>query len=220
MKDADDVTALFHTIRQKALALGVTDSQLASLPAVRELKVQGKLVIYSKLAVRVLVWLLLALLSLSLSIGASLTIEWPYTRESVVRLCFGLDHTKDDCILEVPDYVLDFARPPTGCDFCKDVFDVDRVSALTREEFEQRYAYTGRPVVVLDAAKNWTALKTFSLDFFKQIYGEDSPVLKNNNRECMFFGYKTDFENLKEVFQMSASRSLNADGSEPWYIGW
>jgi len=30
-----------------------------------------------------------------------------------------------------------------------------------------RYAYSGRPVIVTDAMSNWTALRSFSFDFFK-----------------------------------------------------
>ena len=47
------------------------------------------------------------------------------------------------CALEVPDPLLDFVRPPIDCTLCKDIHSVDRVSKITPEEFEAKYAYTG-----------------------------------------------------------------------------
>lgn len=76
-----------------------------------------------------------------------------------------------------------------------------------------RYAYSGRPVVVVDAAINWTATEVFSFPFFKSLYeGVDG--------NCQFFPYRTEFKSLREVFEMSAGRSLLEKGTEPWYVGW
>lgn len=78
---------------------------------------------------------------------------------------------------------------------------------------EGRYAYSGRPVVVVDAAINWTATEVFSFPFFKSLYeGVDG--------NCQFFPYRTEFKSLREVFEMSADRSLLEEGTEPWYVGW
>ena len=81
-----------------------------------------------------------------------------------------------------------------------------------------RYAYTGRPVVIEDGQKNWTARTKFSFDFFKGIYSKDSPVLNNFERNCQFFPYKTEFRRLVEVFEMDKERA--SFKAEPWYIGW
>ncbi|KAA0193817.1 hypothetical protein HAZT_HAZT004530 [Hyalella azteca] len=80
------------------------------------------------------------------------------------------------------------------------------------------YAYTGRPVLVLDGQRDWTAPRTFSFDFFKNIYAPDSPVLSHSYRDCQFFPYQTSFSSLRDVFNMSRDR-VNMRG-EPWYIGW
>ncbi|CAE1162103.1 unnamed protein product, partial [Acanthosepion pharaonis] len=77
-----------------------------------------------------------------------------------------------------------------------------------------------RPVVVVDGAKNWTAPKTFSFEFFKGIYSENSPALESKGYNCQFFPYQTEFANLAEVFQMEPERIKNTDHSKPWYIGW
>lgn len=75
-------------------------------------------------------------------------------------------------------------------------------------------------MVVQDGARNWTALHTFSFDFFKTLYGDESPALENFRFACQFFPYQTEFHSLREVFNMTDERSKLVDGSKPWYIGW
>ncbi|XP_022251944.1 uncharacterized protein LOC106467980 isoform X2 [Limulus polyphemus] len=38
--------------------------------------------------------------------------------------------------------------------------------------------------------------------------------------DCQFFSYGTEFETLEEVFNMSSERVLMTEGYKPWYIGW
>lgn len=79
--------------------------------------------------------------------------------------------------------------------------------------FFNRFAYTGRPVVIIDGATNWTAMEMFSFEFFKKLY-------QKQRVNCQFFPYQTEFNNLQELFNMSAERSLLKIGTEPWYVGW
>lgn len=53
-------------------------------------------------------------------------------------------------------------RPPENCKFCENVDKVDRISGITPMEFERKYAYSARPVIVEDATRNWTALEVNS----------------------------------------------------------
>lgn len=84
---------------------------------------------------------------------------------------------------------------------------------LAATYFHYRYAYSGIPVVVTDGASNWTALQSFSLDFFQRLYRNSD--LKASKNVCQFFPYKTEFKGLQDVFNMTAERSR-----QPWYIGW
>ncbi|XP_064115206.1 LOW QUALITY PROTEIN: uncharacterized protein LOC135221330 [Macrobrachium nipponense] len=130
----------------------------------------------------------------------------------------NVDLTVEQCTIEMPSSVQDIFRPPVECSMCRHVTHVERVSTITPAEFERKYAYSGRPVVVTDGQRNWTATQSFSFEFFKSIYADDSPVLENFERDCQFFPYQTDFMNLRQVFNMSHERA-NMLG-EPWYIGW
>ncbi|CAL4086453.1 unnamed protein product, partial [Meganyctiphanes norvegica] len=130
----------------------------------------------------------------------------------------NIDLHAEQCTVDMPTAVQDVFRPPVDCNMCKDVTQIDRIQAVTPIEFEEIYAYTGRPVVITDGQKNWSAREIFSFDYFRNIYGEDSPVLANWERDCQFFPYQTEFRNLGQVFNMSEDRaSMKA---EPWYIGW
>ena len=81
-----------------------------------------------------------------------------------------------------------------------------------------RYAYTGKPVVIIDGMKNWTAQNVFDFEFFKKIYTERMGEWSQHN--CQFFPYKTEFKHLGQVFNMSKERAYLLKGTEPWYVGW
>ncbi|XP_043264834.1 uncharacterized protein LOC122404702 [Colletes gigas] len=119
----------------------------------------------------------------------------------------------DKCLAELPSFTQKIFRPAEDCSICRDVQQVDRISNVVPGTFEERYAYSGRPVVITDAMTNWTAPRVFSFMFLKSLYdGEDA--------NCQFFPYKTEFKSLQDVFEMDASRSLLEEGTKPWYVGW
>ncbi|XP_063603742.1 uncharacterized protein LOC134779450 [Penaeus indicus] len=130
----------------------------------------------------------------------------------------NIDLHAEQCTIDMPASLQDMFRPPVQCDMCRQVTHVERVHSVTPQLFEERYAYTGRPVVITDGQRNWSAPHVFSFEFFKSIYADDSPVLENFERDCQFFPYQTEFRNLRHVFNMTADR-VNMRG-EPWYIGW
>ncbi len=212
--EEEDPSVLFHKIRQKALSLGITPVQLQSLSAVKNLKAPRKhyvLPVLGVVAVLVVV------------VGVTVAIEWPVSRRGLTQSWFdwqGLDLEEETCLVDMHDVVLDVTRPPVDCGICRGVSVVEKVQNITPEEFEEKYAYSGNPVVIVDAMKNWTATQVFNFDFFKSIYHEDSPVLNNMDAQCQFFPYKTTFGSLSEVFDMSEERAQLKNGEEPWYIGW
>ncbi|XP_065349796.1 uncharacterized protein LOC135945823 isoform X1 [Cloeon dipterum] len=116
----------------------------------------------------------------------------------------------EKCLLANPDWLQDSTRPPEDCSICAGVDTVDRVSQISPQLFEQKYAYSGRPVVIEDAMRNWTAPSIFSLDFLRSLY-RDSP-----QPNCQFFPYKTEFRGLADFFNMSEERATG----KPWYVGW
>ncbi|XP_012339237.1 uncharacterized protein LOC100869100 [Apis florea] len=117
------------------------------------------------------------------------------------------------CLAEMPPFTQKIFRPAEDCSICRDVQQVDRISNVDPSTFEERYAYSGRPVVVMDATINWTATKVFSFPFFKSLYdGVDA--------DCQFFPYRTEFKSLQDVLDMGTDRSLLERGTEPWYVGW
>ncbi|XP_035718641.1 catenin delta-2-like isoform X5 [Vespa mandarinia] len=116
------------------------------------------------------------------------------------------------CLVEFPILTQKIFRPPEDCSICWDVQNVEKISNVDPVHFEERYAYSGRPVIIMDAMTNWTATKIFSYSFFKSLYGGEQAG-------CQFFPYKTEFRSLLDVFNMSQSRSLLEAGTKPWYVG-
>ncbi|CAN7991987.1 unnamed protein product [Ixodes hexagonus] len=119
----------------------------------------------------------------------------------------------EPCVVAMPARVQSSLMPPVDCAMCRGLKSIERKTSLSQWDFELNYAYTGVPVVIADGASNWTALRSFSLEFFKNVYASASA--KTSRSYCQFFPYKTEFRSLPEVFNMSAHRSR-----QPWYIGW
>ncbi|XP_013138834.1 PREDICTED: uncharacterized protein LOC106103597 [Papilio polytes] len=120
------------------------------------------------------------------------------------------------CALEVPSTSLTLFRPPEDCSMCASVAQVSRLTNLTPEVFERRYAYSPTPVIVTDATQHWRAIKEFNFDFFANFYRNGKMGSKIN--ECFFFAYKSGLLSLGEVFSMDEARA-NLSGA-PWYVGW
>ncbi len=59
----------------------------------------------------------------------------------------------------MPKELAKIFRPPEKCDFCRGIKSAKRVANILPEDFEREFAYSGKPVVITDATKNWTALE-------------------------------------------------------------
>ncbi|PVD20841.1 hypothetical protein C0Q70_19002 [Pomacea canaliculata] len=212
---------LFRDLREKARQLGLRDQDVSGLPALAEIQC-GVKNYFLQAAKRSFKYLLF----LACTLAIVWLLDWPVHNERIIRMWFhfrGLpseDIELERCLLRTPDILSDALRPPLDCAFCRNVTSVHKVENISPEDFEERYAYSGQPVIVTDATRNWSALDAFSFEFFQQVYSQDSLELKNVENNCQFFPYKTTFRNLREVMQMEPRRARMEDSSEPWYIGW
>ena len=208
------VSDSFGALRRRAKELGIKDSQLTKLTSVRNLRKRRSTCL-------VFTSFVFGLVGILTGFGLIFYQQGLLSNQSlwkVAEYVLDFDIEKDFCVIPYPEIILDMFRPPVECAICEDVHQVDRVSLLSREEFVRKYAYTSRPVVITDGTKDWTASQHFSFDYFKSIYGPESPVLLSEDQKCQFFPYKTNFKSLQEVFNMS-KEDANMKG-HPWYIGW
>lgn len=90
-----------------------------------------------------------------------------------------------DCLIHLPDSLSHAFRPNEDCGFCRNITQADRIAGIIPSEFEEKYAYNARPVVVTDATVNWTALDVFDFWYFKDVY--DSSRLYSDQMNCQFF---------------------------------
>lgn len=162
-----------------------------------------------------------AFLALSMSGVTHVGIK-PFLRFSYDKI-FSIDLDSEPCLAPKFETMIDIFRPPHSCDLCRNLEEIERRSNITREEFEEKYAYTNRPVIITDAMKNWLALEKFDFEFFQLLYRSNSSALRAVEEHCQFFAYKNadEFESLADVFQMDFDRAHMTDENyRPWYIGW
>lgn len=103
-------------------------------------------------------------------------------------LCYKMWLSDDKCLISLPDSLSHAFRPPVDCNFCRNVTQIDRISNISPDEFEEYYAYNAKPVVVTDATLNWTALDVFDFWYFKDVY--ESLQSDGEKMNCQFFPVK------------------------------
>ena len=149
---------------------------------------------------------------------------------------------KEMCVVSTSQHWQMLAHPVHNCDsICRGMQGIPRPENLTPEEFLSQYAYSGRPVLIRDATSQWTALNSFSFQYFKRLFQphaerwlewdtapskEEAQRLVPNTEDaadldaCQFFPYRTTFQNLAEFFNISEARSELDPSEESYYVGW
>ncbi|XP_031571848.1 bifunctional arginine demethylase and lysyl-hydroxylase JMJD6-like [Actinia tenebrosa] len=201
-KPSQELVSLFKELREKAQKSGVCTEDIKN-EFKRGVKSRPR-----KTSSKITLFIVFFIIPVALGIGGYFSSR------------YLMDLWKDDlCLLNVNEIFNEVARKPTNCSLmCEGQTEVPRLSGLTRHNFIENYAYNGRPLVVTDAAKNWSALEVFNFSFFKQLYDRNNGSYEVNEEECQFFPYKTNFSSLREAFNMPKERAELK--TEPWYFGW
>ena len=168
--------------------------------------------------VRVVIWMCLGLVVGTICGGMSmrniLDRIYGYRWDSVRR-----------CIIEneaEEGYGADFCRLPVDCEVCEDVDAIDDVSvdSISVDMFEEKYAYTNRPLVVRNASLNWKAMEVVNYNWLREVYLSDENIFQNGTEACWFNHYKTkEFTNLRAVFRLLGPTGV-LKTSKTWYVGW
>lgn len=210
--EVSNVEVLFSEIIIKAKKLNLQYRQLENLPSMKLLKNRKDSKFYHQLCFCAFVCLV-----------GIITYYELHTRKGFSRVWFyweNIEIHEEMCTIEMPTFVQNMFMPPIDCSHCVNLTEILRVSDLSPRVFEETFAYSGIPIIVTDATDNWSAKEIFSYDYFKNIYGKDSPALSNFKPDCQFFPYNTDFKNLSQVFEMPYERAFMFKNTEPWYVGW
>ncbi|KAG7205438.1 hypothetical protein KM043_007430 [Ampulex compressa] len=75
-------------------------------------------------------------------------------------------------------------------------------------------------MIIKNAASHWPAKEVFSWRFFRDLYEQTEGAYESVEEECQFLHFKSNFNNLREVFAMSERRADHEKGEDPWYVGW
>ena len=144
---------------------------------------------------------------------------------------------EEECIVKTPTAIRFAAAPLQNChSICEGLNPISIVDNLSPEEFLSRYAYSGRPVLVRGATRDWSAKDQFSFDYFKRIFQShaeslvehdnsstkaQTPSEDNDDLEmCQFFPYRTGFNDLASFFNISEARSRLDSSEKSYYVGW
>lgn len=203
-KGVEELVVLFSDLREKSLRGGETLENVRS----EFLRQVGKDRDTTSSKWRSLKWFLIVILPVVLAIAG-------YYFEGIELL-----KVKEQlCLVDINEIFIEVTRKRTNCTLlCEGLTEIPRVSNLSKQEFVSRYAYNGRPVVITDGAKNWSAVGRFSFTFFKELFDKNKEAYRVNEDECQFFPYRTEFISLEEALNMSKERSEWK--AEPWYFGW
>jgi hypothetical protein len=80
------------------------------------------------------------------------------------------DMQHEECAIPMPDLLFPAVRPIDDCSMCLNVKEIKRVSKISKQEFLDKYAYTGIPVIITDATENWSAMNEINYKFLKELY--------------------------------------------------
>lgn len=125
---------LFLEILRKCEKLGVSPKEFSKLSAVKKLKPRsnfgGERLFFCFLATFILIC------ALVIGIGAQpLTLFfariWFYFR--------GYDIELEMCVLDMPSEVQNMFMPPFDCSVCRNLTEIERVTNISPEDFENRY---------------------------------------------------------------------------------
>lgn len=207
-KAARDKGIGYQTIQNIFLDRQVSSDQNSNLSKIPEVRKNYKIGWKIKIAIFVAVIAILC--------GAFLVM---YEIQNLEDLNTFIFH-ESPCAISNNGFVMEISRPLMNCEACRDLRQVPIEENISKELFMEKYAYTGVPVLVKNATKSWTAMSNFSYHFFKDIYTNTKGALESVEEECQFFPYKTEFETLSDLFNISDARANFSEGEKPWYIGW
>ncbi|XP_052265725.1 uncharacterized protein LOC127868144 isoform X1 [Dreissena polymorpha] len=180
-------------------------------------KIVSLLRLDSKPALKVRQVLRKHLLKVFLVVGVVSAVGGYFFKETLIE---ALGIREERCVLNNNNFVMEVARPILNCNMCAGVTRIPIETDMTSEVFIRKFAYSGIPVLIKGAIANWTAMGTFSFQFFKKLYTETEGALDAVENECQFFPYKTDFDTLGDMFNMSEARANFSEGEKTWYVGW
>ncbi|XP_069688240.1 uncharacterized protein [Periplaneta americana] len=158
--------------------------------------------------------------NLSARVGDEEVMAYVPTRRSVTNchmsvnsLLLQTTYVHNQCTINMPPQLVRVFRPPEDCDMCRGLRQVDRIANISPANFKKRYTYSGHPVIVTDAMRNWTAQHVFDFRFLKTLYQQLPQAQQSQG--CQLIATNSGFANLGEVFNGS-----HKPNPEPWHIGW
>ena len=137
---------------------------------------------------------------------------------------------EEACLVRKPEWLRysHLTEPRANChSICEGMEEIPRMDNISPKDFMEKYAFSGRPLILRNVTNGWRAFDTFSFSFFKQVFQPHAEnlaaLLLLDNKladDCPFYRYRTEFKNLAEFFNMSEARSRLDPLEKNYYVGW
>ena len=122
------------------------------------------------------------------------------------------------CALPTPAMMFGMIQPIADCNICEGVAEAPRLVNLSRKDFALQHAHSSKPIVVVGAAMNWSAMDVLSYEYFQSLYQRYPDAVDGDMSKGQFFSYSSNIRHLEDLFELSSERAAMI--SERWYIGW
>jgi histone arginine demethylase JMJD6 len=122
------------------------------------------------------------------------------------------------CALPTPAMMIGMIQPVADCNVCEGVAEAPRLVNLSRKDFALQHAHSSKPIVVVGAALNWSAMEVLSYEYFQSLYQRYPDAVDGDMSKGQFFSYSSNIRHLEDLFELSSERAAMI--SERWYIGW
>lgn len=157
---------------------------------------------------------------------------------------------KEECAIMLPEFTNAITRPIDDCSMCNNLTEIKKIKKISKNEFIEKYAYSGVPIIITDAINDWSGLYTFNFDFFKELYSnlaqkeyrkrQSKIELDRKNSSLILETFNSIIETdnqraeskltcqffpyktaFQNLMQVFEMKSLkNGKWEKPWYVGW
>ena len=99
-----------------------------------------------------------------------------------------------------------------------DYLKLDRIEIPSKEEFLKQYWSVGKPVVLAGVAKDWPASKKWSIEHFKNNYGQQEIEIQTKRSSDPRYEINSIAHKEKSTMKEFADKILSVDSSNDFYM--
>lgn len=96
--------------------------------------------------------------------------------------------------------------------------NIDRIEAPNKEEFLKKYWSVSKPVVLAGVAKDWPATNKWTIEHFRDVYGNQEIQIQTNRDKDTRYEINSVSHRTKSTMKDFADKILSVDSSNDFYM--